>query len=180
MSPLWFKISLALALSSCCSDVHATLAPSSTSWRTQKHRSSHWCTWATMPLCTIHTEKRGCSDPSPAAAEAATQTGAPLYATSADLLRDVAAKKLSLDMGFVCTPTHLHVPQALELIEHGVHVFVEKPFAVDSESGKRVIQAAQEAKVKLVVGHHRRHNPHLKMVRAVRQPCSGEVTARPD
>jgi predicted dehydrogenase len=39
---------------------------------------------------------------------------------------------------------------------------MEKPIAADLESADRLIQAAKENKVHLMVGHHRRHNPFVK------------------
>ena len=37
----------------------------------------------------------------------------------------------AFDAAFICTPNHLHVPQAKEAVKHGCHVFVEKPLALD-------------------------------------------------
>lgn len=81
------------------------------------------------------------------------------------MLKDVASGKLSVDVGLISSPTHLHPPQCLGLIQHGIHVFVEKPFSPDSQSGQEVLQAAQKAGVKLIVGHHRRHNTYVREVR---------------
>ncbi|KAK5079370.1 hypothetical protein LTR64_002207 [Lithohypha guttulata] len=61
----------------------------------------------------------------------------------------------------ICTPNDTHVPVGLELIKAGIHILVEKPVSTDIESGQQLVQAAEEAQVKLLVGHHRRFNPHI-------------------
>ncbi len=53
------------------------------------------------------------------------------------------------------------MPLALELIAAGIPVLVEKPVSTTIKDGKRLIEAAQEKNVKVLVGHHRRFNPYL-------------------
>lgn len=65
------------------------------------------------------------------------------------------------DAALICTPNHTHVPLALELIAAGIPVLVEKPVSTTIKDGKRLIEAAQEKNVKVLVGHHRRFNPYL-------------------
>jgi predicted dehydrogenase len=65
------------------------------------------------------------------------------------------------DAALICTPNHTHVPLALELIAAGISVLVEKPVSTTIEDGKRLIEAAREKNVKVLVGHHRRFNPYL-------------------
>jgi predicted dehydrogenase len=66
------------------------------------------------------------------------------------------------DAALICTPNHTHVPLALELIAAGIPVLVEKPVSTTIEDGKRLIEAAKEKNVKVLVGHHRRFNPYLR------------------
>jgi predicted dehydrogenase len=57
----------------------------------------------------------------------------------------------------------------LECAKRGVDLLVEKPLAQTIDEGKRLIQAAKESGIKLLVGHHRRHNPLLQKARALIQ-----------
>jgi predicted dehydrogenase len=61
----------------------------------------------------------------------------------------------------VCTSNDTHVPVALELIAAGIHVLIEKPLSTTVPEGLAIIAAARENGVKVLVGHHRRFNPHL-------------------
>lgn len=64
-----------------------------------------------------------------------------------------------LDAVCVCTPSEHHARVALDAIEAGKHVFVEKPIATALEDGLRMAAAARVAGVKLMVGHIERFNP---------------------
>ena len=43
---------------------------------------------------------------------------------------------------FVSTPTKFHFPMVKELLENGIHVFVEKPFCLESNEGAQLIEIA--------------------------------------
>src|SRR4051812_17753379 len=45
------------------------------------------------------------------------------------------------DVGVICTPAPLHVPQAIELAESNVHVLIEKPLSTTLDGMER-LQAA--------------------------------------
>jgi predicted dehydrogenase len=76
----------------------------------------------------------------------------------------------------LATPNHLHVEQALECIGSGVPCLVEKPIAHTLEEGKRLVEAAEKASHKLLVGHHRRHSPILhKAVEIVQSGVLGRL-----
>lgn len=59
----------------------------------------------------------------------------------------------------IATPTVQHLPIALEAIQRGMHVLVEKPIASDTGQARRMIEAAEQAGVCLMVGHVERFNP---------------------
>ncbi|NQT18425.1 MAG: Gfo/Idh/MocA family oxidoreductase, partial [Planctomycetes bacterium] len=50
-------------------------------------------------------------------------------------------------------------PMAKEVIDRGIHVFIEKPFTLRVAEGKELITAASEKGIKLAVGHIERFNP---------------------
>jgi hypothetical protein len=78
---------------------------------------------------------------------------------------------LGLDAIVIAAPTHLHHQIALDCIEAGTHVLVEKPIAPTVEEGREIVAAARRKGVKLMVGHVERFNP---TVQAIKQAISSE------
>ena len=58
-----------------------------------------------------------------------------------------------IDVLYVATPHQLHAEHACLAAQHGKHVLVEKPMALSLEECRRMIDAAREAGVQLLVGH---------------------------
>lgn len=69
------------------------------------------------------------------------------------------ALALKPDVASLCTPNHLHAPHAIQLLEAGVNVIVEKPMARTVEECNAMIAAAEKSGKKLFVGHSQRFNP---------------------
>lgn len=65
----------------------------------------------------------------------------------------------AVDLVSLVVPTALHHPMAKEVIDRGIHVFIEKPFTLCVAEGKELIAAASEKGIKLAVGHIERFNP---------------------
>lgn len=106
----------------------------------------------------------GVADPNPAAQTLAAEFGAewqPDYRTLLDSARP--------DGVIVATPNALHVPIALDCIARGVAAMVEKPVADTLDQAKRLSDAAAAARVPVLVGHHRRHNPIIRRARELVQ-----------
>jgi len=91
----------------------------------------------------------------------------------------------------VCTPVSTHEPVALEAIDAGVHLLVEKPLAGDAASVERLHAAAAAAEVLLCPVHQflfqagiLRLERELPSLGAVRQldvvACSAGAEGRPD
>jgi UDP-N-acetylglucosamine 3-dehydrogenase len=78
---------------------------------------------------------------------------------------------LGLDAVIVAAPTHLHHSIALDCIEAGVDLLVEKPIAPTVEEGRQIVAAARRRGVKLMVGHVERFNP---TVQAIKGAIAGE------
>ncbi|QWW19504.1 Gfo/Idh/MocA family oxidoreductase [Schaalia sp. 19OD2882] len=72
-----------------------------------------------------------------------------------------------VDAVYVATihPTHAEV--ALAAIAAGKHVLVEKPFTMDAQQARRVIDAARDAGVFLMEAMWTRHLPHHVVARAI-------------
>ena len=103
-------------------------------------------------------------DPSPAAAAVAAEAGVPLYRTLAELF---AADKP--DGVVLATPNALHVPQAIECIDAGLAVLLEKPIAPTVAEAETLVRAVDAAHARLLIGHHRAHSPIMAKARAVVQ-----------
>lgn len=72
-----------------------------------------------------------------------------------------------VDAVSIAVPTSLHRQVALEFIENGVHVLVEKPIAESIESAEEIIKAAKNKGVVLMVGHVERFNPGVLKLKEV-------------
>ena len=101
----------------------------------------------------------------------AATAGVPMYQSLGEMLaRDKP------DGVILATPNQLHANQAIECINAGIAVFVEKPVAHTLADGIRVCEAAEATGVKVLVGHHRRHSPILhKVVEVVESGVLGQL-----
>ena len=112
-------------------------------------------------------------DPSPKAAEVARKEGVPIYGSLSELIA-----KDRPDGIVLATPNQMHVEQALQCIAAGIAVLVEKPLAHTLEEGKRLVETAERANAKLLVGHHRPHSPILhKAVEVIKSGILGPIVA---
>jgi predicted dehydrogenase len=73
-----------------------------------------------------------------------------------------------IDGAVIATPTATHRNVALDCIEHGVHVLVEKPITSTTLEAEELVATARRRGVVLQVGHVERFNPAWK-------PLSGEI-----
>lgn len=71
-----------------------------------------------------------------------------------------------LDAVIIASPNALHVDTAIECLQAGVAVLLEKPIAVDYAQSRRVVDAVARLGGRLLVGHHRRHHPAVGRARA--------------
>ena len=61
----------------------------------------------------------------------------------------------------ICTPNHLHESLAVEALERGKHVLVEKPLAMNAEGVRSVLDAAAASGRHLAVGMNHRFRPDV-------------------
>ena len=73
-----------------------------------------------------------------------------------------ALAELKPDAVAICTYPKTHEPLAIQAMEAGCHVFVEKPIAADVAGAERVIAAAKKYNKKVLVGYILRHHPSWK------------------
>jgi predicted dehydrogenase len=65
----------------------------------------------------------------------------------------------------VATPNKYHAPYAIEFMQNGKDVFVEKPMAVSSSQGEEMIECAQKNERILMVGHMWRFDTEVNYIR---------------
>lgn len=66
-----------------------------------------------------------------------------------------------IDVINICTPSGLHAKMAIEALEAGKHVIVEKPMALTIEDSESMVQTAKKVKKKLCVALQNRYNPPI-------------------
>lgn len=59
----------------------------------------------------------------------------------------------------IVTPTLTHHPFAVNALKKSKHIFIEKPIATTLEEAKQIVTFADEADVKVQIGHVERFNP---------------------
>ena len=70
--------------------------------------------------------------------------------------------------GVVLTvPAKLHASMAIEVMNKGKHVFVEKPLALNESDAKLMIETAKGNNVKLMVGHLLHYHPIFKEIKKI-------------
>lgn len=92
----------------------------------------------------------GICDPALSAAEAlASSHGARAFSSLSEMMAAVQC-----DAVHVLTPPHLHAPLAIEALEAGAHVLVEKPFATSLAEAEAMCAAAGKAGRRIGVNHN--------------------------
>lgn len=83
--------------------------------------------------------------------------------------------KENLDIVDICTPPQVHTPLAVEALEHGCHVLMEKPMALKVSDCDKMIDVARKQELKLGIIHHALfHPPFLKARDLVAKGAIGE------
>jgi UDP-N-acetylglucosamine 3-dehydrogenase len=72
-----------------------------------------------------------------------------------------------LDAVSIVVPTTLHMPVGLDVIASGANLLVEKPIADSLENAEILTRAADDAGVKLMVGHIERFNPAVTKLKEI-------------
>jgi predicted dehydrogenase len=67
----------------------------------------------------------------------------------------------------VATPPATHHRIALDCLRHGLHVLVEKPLTLKSRDAQKLIEAADERGLTLMVGHTFEYNPAVRVLKKI-------------
>jgi predicted dehydrogenase len=98
------------------------------------------------------------ADPTDVARTLAEAYQVPWFADYRDLLEEIRPQAT-----IVATPNATHADIGVYCLEHGVPVLIEKPIADTRENAQRLCEAANRTGLPVLVGHHRRHNPILRV-----------------
>ncbi|WP_229749880.1 Gfo/Idh/MocA family protein [Flexivirga endophytica] len=102
-------------------------------------------------------------DPRTASATADLFGDIPLLPDIDALLRDFSA----LDGAIVASPDDTHAAIAIQLLEAGVPVYLEKPLAITTADCDRVLATAHRTGTKLYVGHNMRHMHVVRLMKEI-------------
>ena len=75
--------------------------------------------------------------------------------------------KESVQGVILAVPNHLHAPIGITCAQKGLHLFVEKPIAQSVSEADRLIEAAKQNKVRILVGHQRRFSSLVEKAREI-------------
>lgn len=76
-------------------------------------------------------------------------------------------KMVDMDAVIIATPTISHKVIAIDCIEAGLNIFVEKPIAKSREEAKVISAAAAKHKVLAMVGMNMRYRPDVMMLKSI-------------
>lgn len=121
------------------------------------------------PTCRLS----GIVDPAAAAAQIAADAGVPWYPSLDALFEETLPNGV-----IVATPNQLHVEHGMKCIEAGVPALLEKPIAPTVAEATQLIEIAEEANARILIGHHRAHSPIMEKARQiVEQRVLGRLVA---
>jgi predicted dehydrogenase len=118
-------------------------------------------------------EVAGIADPAPQAAAYARENGFACFRDTEALL-----DATNPDGVVIANPNALHRITALACIARKIPAIVEKPVANTLGDARAIVEAAAQANVPMLTGHHRRHNPIMQAARDfVASGALGKVVA---
>ena len=89
---------------------------------------------------------------------------------------EACLKARPVDIMDICVPTKAHYDAARISLEHGAHVLLEKPFTLEVENARRLMDLAKQKNRLLMVAHVVRFMPeYAHLARAVADKVHGEL-----
>lgn len=73
--------------------------------------------------------------------------------------------KSDLDIVAICTPNGLHAPQAIAALQHGKHVIIEKPMALQSADCEKIIFEAFKQSLQVFCVMQNRYSPVMQWLK---------------
>jgi len=114
----------------------------------------------------------GLCDVDPSRKAVADRFGVPFYASIEELI-----EREQPSGAIIATSNPMHAAVADVCAQRSVHLLIEKPIASTLRQAQRIVETARECGIRVLVGHHRRHNPLIQKVRdLVRSGALGRLT----
>lgn len=119
--------------------------------------------------CALIREKEGCELASVVAPESpenratAAEFGAAFHTSLEEALDSANGPQARIDAAIISSPNAFHFDQTLACIERRIPVLVEKPVTDALASARELTRRAKDAKVPVLVGHHRTHSTLLSV-----------------
>lgn len=105
--------------------------------------------------------------------EAAARFNCKYYADYQEML-----VKEHIDALSIVVPTKNHKKIAVEVMNSGIHILLEKPIAGNINDAEEIISKSKEKKIKLLIGHIERFNPAvIKLKKIIDEGKLGTVTS---
>jgi predicted dehydrogenase len=101
-------------------------------------------------------------DPSLAAISVGEQAGVRCYNSLEELLAHDRP-----DGVVIATPNALHVSHALQCLDAGLAVLLEKPIAPSVQEAQSLVAACEAKNGLILIGHHRAHSPIMERARSI-------------
>ncbi len=96
---------------------------------------------------------------------------AQIYADYHEMLQSA-----NVDAVSICTPNFLHAPMAIDALDAGKHVLLEKPLAHNLESGIKIAQKVKETGLVFMIAFNNRFRPDSKLLKArIEEGLLGEI-----
>ena len=77
---------------------------------------------------------------------------------------------------YIATPSHLHVPHGVTAVSARKHVLMEKPMALSVDGAHKLCEAARKNDVRFGIGFHLRHHPvHQALKEKIARGEAGEI-----
>jgi predicted dehydrogenase len=102
------------------------------------------------------------ADPTREAAALAASLGVPCFPDHNGMLEQAKPRGV-----VVATPNATHADIAVDCLERGAAVIVEKPIADNAKDARRICEASARTRLPVLVGHQRRHNPIMRKAKAI-------------
>lgn len=112
----------------------------------------------------------GVCDPDPGRRSVAEELEAPFYRDLTALLEEQQPEG-----AIVATPNGTHLAVAEVCAAKGVDLLIEKPIADTLPAARSIVEVAAASGCRILVGHHRRHNP---LIREARSQVQGGALGR--
>ncbi len=71
----------------------------------------------------------------------------------------------TIDMVSLCTPSGMHAKQVMEISRYNIDIITEKPMATRWQDGLKMVEACDDANVRLFVVKQNRHNTTLNLLK---------------